>query len=47
MSSGGGRTYGDLEVYGLIANLSVNHCCLQKRAKEEELLNFPGGILLN
>lgn len=45
--AGQGRTYGDLEVYGLIANLSVNHCCLQKWAKEEELLNFPSGILWN
>lgn len=47
MISGEGPTYGDLKVYGLIANLSVNHCGLQKRAKEEELLNLPSGILLN
>lgn len=34
-------TYGDFKVDGFITNLSVNHCSLQKRPKEEKLLNLP------
>lgn len=40
-----GNTYGDLKVDGLITNLSVNHCGLQKRPKEEKLFNLPGSSL--
>lgn len=39
------NTYGDLKVDGLITNLSVNHCSLQERPKEEKFLNFPGSGL--
>lgn len=38
-------TYGDLKVDGLIANLSVNHCGLQERAKEEKLLDLSSSRL--
>lgn len=50
MRRDGGRavvrdTYGDLKVDRLIADLSVNHCGLQERAKEEKLLNLSSSRL--
>lgn len=33
-------TYGDLKIDGLITNLSVDHCGLQERPKEEKFLNL-------
>lgn len=38
-------TYGDLKVYGLITNLSINHCGLQEGTEEEKFLNLSSGSL--
>lgn len=40
-------TYGDLKVYGLITNLSINHCGLQEGTEEEKFLNLSSGGLWN
>lgn len=40
-------TYGDLKVYGLITNLSINHCGLQEWTEEEKFLNLSSGGLWN
>lgn len=42
-----GVTYGDLKVYGFIANLSVDHRGLQERSKEEELFDLSCSCLQN